>query len=123
VAFGRVDGDVHGVDVCGFEVANEFGLFFGIEAEVGVDGEDEEFVPCFFAATKEVLCGVGIALDDGIVAGPHVDDAEIGIGVEALGEFFPLMQHVTLEGVTDLEPREHFFFFDELLASCNNRHR
>lgn len=57
-------------------------------------------------------------MDDGVVARPHVDDAEVGVGVEALGELFTLMEHVALEGVADLEPGEHFFFFDEFFASA-----
>jgi hypothetical protein len=28
------------------------------------------------------------------------------------------MEHVALEGVADLEPGEHFFFFDQLLAGA-----
>lgn len=118
VAFGRVDSDMHRFDACFFEVANEFGLFLGVEAEVGVDREDEKFVAGFFAAGEEVFGGVGITLEDGVVARPHVDDTEVGVGVEALGEFFPLVEHVALEGVANLEPGEHFLFFDELLAGA-----
>lgn len=54
MTFSGVDGDVHGVDFGGFEVADEFGLFFGEEAEVGVDREDEEFLPGFLTAFEEV---------------------------------------------------------------------
>ena len=118
MTFGGVDRDVHGVDVCRFEVSNELGLFFGVEAEVGIDGEDEELLPRLLAALEEFLRGFGITLDDGIVAGPHVDNTEVGVGVETLGELLSLMKHVALEGVADLEPGEHFFFFDELLASA-----
>ncbi len=53
VAFGGVHGDVDGGDVGLFEVADEFCLFLGVEAEVGVDGEDEEFMPGGFAAGEE----------------------------------------------------------------------
>lgn len=53
-------------------------------------------------------------MEHGVEAGPHVDDAEVGVGVEALGEFFPLVEHVALEGVADLIPGEHFFFVNEV---------
>lgn len=53
VTFCGVHGDVHGVDFCVFEVFDELGLFFGVEAEVGVDGEDEKAVTGFFAAGEE----------------------------------------------------------------------
>ena len=52
----------------------------------------------------------------GIIARPHIDDAEIGVGIEALGEFLPLMEHVALESVTDLIPGEHFFFVHKVPA-------
>lgn len=55
VAFGGVHGDVDSGDVGLFEVADEFCLFFGVEAEVGVDGEDEELMPGGFAAGEEFL--------------------------------------------------------------------
>ena len=53
MAFGGVHGDVHGGDVGLFEVADEFCLFLGVEAEVGVDGEDEEFLPGGLAAREK----------------------------------------------------------------------
>lgn len=53
VAFGGVHGDVDGGDVGLFQVADEFCLFLGVEAEVGVDGEDEEFMPGGLAAGEE----------------------------------------------------------------------
>ena len=69
VAFVRVDGDVEIVDVGLFEVANEFGLFFGVDAEVGVDGEDEVFVPGFAGAGQKLSGRFRIAFAGGIVAG------------------------------------------------------
>ena len=117
VAFGGVHGDVDGGDAGLFEVADEFCLFLGVEAEVGVDGEDEEFVPGGFAAGEEFSVRFGFAFDDGTVTRPHIDDAEVGVGVEAFGEFFSLVKHVTLEGVANLEPGEHFFFLDKIASS------
>ena len=114
MAFGGVDGDVHGVHFDVFEVFYEFGLFFGIEAEVGIDGEDEEFVPGFLAPEEKILGVIGVPFADRIVSRPHVDDAEVGVGVESFGELFALMEHVALEGVADLEPGEHFLFVDQL---------
>lgn len=118
VPFGGVDGDVHGVHVGVFEVFDEFGLFFRIEAEVGVDGEDEEFVAGGLAAGEKVFGRVGISLEDSVVARPHVNDAEIGVGVETLGEFLPLMEHVALEGVTNLIPGKHFLLVHELASGA-----
>ncbi len=114
MAFGGVHGDVHGVDVGFLKVFHKFGLFFGIEAEVGVDGEDEEFVPGFLAPEEKILGVIGVPFADGIISRPHVDDAEVGVGVESFGELFALMEHVALEGVADLEPGEHFFFVHQL---------
>ena len=114
VTFGGVYGDVHRFHLDVFEAFYELRLFFGIEAEVRVDGEDEEFVTGLFATLEEFLGRVGSAFDDGIVSRPHVDDAEVSVGVEPFGELFTLMEHVALEGVADLEPGEHFFFMDQL---------
>ncbi len=55
VAFGGVDGDVHGVHIGLFEVFDEFGLLLGIKAKVGVDGEDEELVAGGLAAGEEIF--------------------------------------------------------------------
>ena len=41
VSLFRVHGDVHVRDTGCFQPAHEFGLFLGIEAEIGVDTEDE----------------------------------------------------------------------------------
>lgn len=57
-------------------------------------------------------------MKDGIVARPHVDDAEVGVGVEAFGELFPLVKHVALEGIANLIPREHFLLVDEVAAGA-----
>ena len=116
VAFGGVHRDVNGVDIRVFEVLDDFGLLFGVETEVGVDGEDEEFMTGGIAAGKKIFGRIGIALEDCIIARPHIDDAQVGVGIESLGELFPLMKHVALERVTDLIPREHFFFVDEVAA-------
>ena len=116
VTFTGVDGDVHGGDFGLLEVLYELSLFFRVEAKICIDGEDEEAVACGLASSEEVGRGSGIGLFNSIVAAPHVNDAKVGIGVEALGGLFPLVKHVALEGVTDLEPGEQFFFGDEFLT-------
>lgn len=55
VAFVGVHGDMHGVHVSVLKVLDEFGLFLGVEAEIGVDGEDEEPMTGSLAAGEEVL--------------------------------------------------------------------
>ena len=98
-----------GLDAGFFEVFDEFGLFFGVEAEVGIDREDEEALVVLFAWGKKVFGRFFLGLYDGIVTGPHVDDAEVGVGVEALGEFLPLIEHVALELILHGIPREGVF--------------
>ena len=55
VTFVRMDGDVHRVDVAFGEVLNEFCLFFGIEAEVGVDRENQPFLAGIATTLEEFL--------------------------------------------------------------------
>ena len=50
VPFGGVNGDVHRVNAGLFEVLDELGLFFGVKAEIGIDGENEELLSGFLAA-------------------------------------------------------------------------
>ena len=55
VAFGGVHRDVHGIDFGIFEMLDEFGLFLGVEAEIGIDREDEELMTGGLAAGEEVF--------------------------------------------------------------------
>ncbi len=40
-----MDGEIHGGDVSALQRADELCLFFGIEAEVGIDAEDQVVMP------------------------------------------------------------------------------
>lgn len=55
VSLGGMDGDVHGIDVCFLKVFYEFRLFLRVEAEIGIDGEDEPFLSGFCAAVEEFV--------------------------------------------------------------------
>lgn len=55
MAFVRVDGDMDGVHIGLLEMFDDFGLLFGVEAEVGIDREDQEFMTSSIAAGEEVL--------------------------------------------------------------------
>lgn len=118
MAFGGVDGDVHGVDAGAFEVGDELGLLFGVEAEVRVDGEDEPFLAGGGARGEEVLGGFCAGFDEGVVFRPEVDDAEVGVCVEPADEFFPLMEHVALELILDAVPGEDVIWLDDVAAGA-----
>ena len=118
VSFCGVHGDMNGVDFGVLEMFDDFRLFFGIETEVGIDGEDEEFVTGGIAPSKKIFGRIGITLEDGVVAGPHVDDSEISVSVKSLRKLFALMKHVALESVTDLIPREHLVFVNEVTSGA-----
>ncbi len=111
-----MDSDVHDVDLGILEVFHEFGLFFRIEAEVGVDGEDEPVLSGVSAAGEEVFGGFRVSFVCPVEAGPEVDDAEVGIGIEAFHEFLALVEHVALELVADAIPCEDIVRLDDVLA-------
>lgn len=118
VAFVGVNGDVHGFDAGFFEMFLELGLFFGVEAEVRVDGEEEPALLVGAAAVKELGGGLGASFFGAVEGGPEVDDAEVGVGVEACDEFFPLVEHVALDLIADLEPREGAVGGDDVFAGA-----
>ena len=99
-----VDRDVDRIQAGLLQLKDKFALFLGIEAEVGVDGEDQEAVASLLAAGEKLAIASGITFPGGIVARPHVDNAQVGIGIEALHELLALVEHVALELVADLVP-------------------
>ena len=90
----RVDGQVHHGNARVFERANERRLFLGIEAIVLINAEDEVAMPRLSGSLQQLREILGTALTHGIESRPHFTDSQVGIGVEALHELFPLMQHV-----------------------------
>ena len=56
---------------------------------------------------------------DGVEPGPHFADPEIGVGVEAGGEFFPLMQHVAFDLVVDFIPLEPVLRLDDVATGAS----
>ena len=101
-----MDGEIHGGDVSALQRADELCLFFGIEAEVGIDAEDQVVMPRIAGAGEELFVARDTCVGEGIVAQPHLCDAQVGVGIEAPDEFFTLMQHVAFHIVADAIPGE-----------------
>ena len=118
MAFFRVHGDVHAIDFGALEVPDQFGLFLWVKAEVRINREDQPTLVGGAGALEECCRRFRIAFERGIEARPEIDDAQIGVGIEALHEFFPLMEHVALELVAHLVPCEHIVGLDDIFAGA-----
>ena len=92
VAFFRMDGAAEEGNVCGFQFGGEEFLFFGIKADIGIDGEEKE--ADMAQGAEEIDSGGDGVSPKEVEVLPGFDDAEVGIGIEALDKFGSLMQHV-----------------------------
>ena len=92
-----VHGDVHAGHACILEMGDQFGLFLGIEAKIGVDAEYEEAMVMLARACEEDVWIINTSLCASIVARPHLADTQVGVGVEALDELGALVKDVGLD--------------------------
>ena len=114
VALVGVDGDPHHGHVGLLEQVDELGLLLRMEGHVRVDAEDEELlVP---AAREELVEILAPGLGHQVEPLPGVDDAQVGVGVEALHELLALVEHVGLDRVVHLVPAVRRLVADHLAA-------
>ena len=62
-----VDRDVHRAETGFFQFEDEGGLFLRIEAEIGIDGKDQEAMTRFPASAQEFLIVSGVAFTGSVV--------------------------------------------------------
>lgn len=78
------------------------------EAAICADGEEHKGDAVFCKAAETGICA---AAGDGfeVEGGPHIDDADIGVGIKAFGKFGALVQHVALDAFLRGKPSEQAF--------------
>ena len=113
----RVDRDVDRLAPSLLKLEDKCALFLRIKAEVGVDREDQDTVSGLTTSGEELAVVLGVSFPGCVIARPHVDDAQVGIGIEALYEFLSLVEHVTLKLVTDRVPRKGIALLNDI-APC-----
>ena len=118
VAFVGVHGDHHAGRAGFFEHGGQFGLFFGVEAEVGIDAEDEVVVSGLGGALEEIGVSGDAGVFERVEVQPHVGDAKVGVGVEAFDEFFALMEHVAFDVAANAIPGELVVGMDDVGAGA-----
>ncbi len=86
------------------QVVDEPALLGWLKGPIGVDAENE--VTLVAAAGEELLVGTRMALGHEVKPLPGIEDAQVGICIEASGKFLPLVKHVRLHRMIDLIPAE-----------------
>ena len=102
VAFVGVDGDVLHGDAVSLELLDDVFLLVGVEADIGVDAEDE--VVLMLAAVEDLGIVRCTAVAEEMVFDPPGAEVEVGVGVEAPDKFTALVEDVGFERGFDLVP-------------------
>ena len=114
----RMDREEEVRDLGTAQFIDKGGLLFGVKAVVLVDAENQILMIGLARATEEFVGILRLSLDHGIVAAPHLADAEVGVRIETIGKLFSLMEHVALDVVMGLIPRESIPRLDYVLAGA-----
>ena len=108
VSFFGMDALVLGLDSILDESAVEVRDSVGGEAIIRADGEEHEGDAVFGKAAETGICATaGGSLQ--VKGRPHVDDADVGVGIKTLGKLGALVEHVALSTFLWGKPSEQPF--------------